>query len=276
MTRYIACYSGLFADRCGVRAYTGHWYPVFAVLCDIIAVDHWDSEKERKNEKMAEQPEKRLGGKYHILRELGKGSSAVVYLAELVGADEKALRAIKCFRTDGLNMEEKQRLVDEASLLSKMKHPFILRFYESFFEGEKFFIVTEHCKGGDLAQFLRDLKESGHHLGEEQIGRWIVQLLLAIIYVHNAKVLHRDLKTSNIFLQDGGDVRIGDFGICRTLNSTQDLATTFVGTPYYMSPELLTQNSYNNKSDIWSVSVVFLFESILLRIKVVVTVISLH
>ncbi|VDP33990.1 unnamed protein product [Schistosoma mattheei] len=73
---------------------------------------------------------------------------------------------------------------------------------------------------------------------------------MATVYMHKNKILHRDLKTSNIFLKNG-NIKVGDFGISRSLATTEELATTFIGTPYYMSPEVLKYEGYNNKSDIW-------------------------
>ncbi|XP_062605874.1 serine/threonine-protein kinase Nek11-like isoform X2 [Saccostrea cucullata] len=81
---------------------------------------------------------------------------------------------------------------------------------------------------------------------------WFVQLLLAVHYMHQRRVLHRDLKTRNIFLRQNM-IKIGDFGISRILMGTTDLASTFTGTPYYMSPEVLKHEGYNSKSDIWSI-----------------------
>ncbi|MEE6499806.1 hypothetical protein FKM82_003590 [Ascaphus truei] len=79
---------------------------------------------------------------------------------------------------------------------------------------------------------------------------WFIQLLLGVNYLHERLVLHRDLKTKNIFLKNGA-VKIGDFGVSRVLSVSSDMATTFTGTPHYMSPEAFTHSRYNAKSDIW-------------------------
>ncbi len=81
---------------------------------------------------------------------------------------------------------------------------------------------------------------------------WTVQLLSAVNYMHSRRVLHRDLKARNIFLKNE-IIKIGDFGISRILQGTMDMAATFTGTPYYMSPEVLKHEGYNSKSDVWSV-----------------------
>lgn len=92
---------------------------------------------------------------------------------------------------------------------------------------------------------------------EHQIVMWLVQMALAMNYVHDKKILHRDLKTQNIFLTSKGDIKIGDFGIARVLQHTYDCANTAIGTPYYLSPEICQEKPYNQKSDIWSLGCIF-------------------
>lgn len=87
---------------------------------------------------------------------------------------------------------------------------------------------------------------------------------MALKYIHDRKILHRDLKTQNIFLTKKGDVKIGDFGIARVLQHTQDCANTAIGTPYYLSPEICQEKPYNQKSDIWSLGCI-LYEMTTLR-----------
>jgi len=84
---------------------------------------------------------------------------------------------------------------------------------------------------------------------------WFTQICLAIKHIHDRKILHRDLKSQNIFLTDNNFVKLGDFGIARVLNKTSELASTIVGTPYYLSPEIIENKPYNFKSDIWSLGV---------------------
>lgn len=138
----------------------------------------------------------------------------------------------------------------EAKLLGSLRHPFIVRFYASFLEKEDFCIVTEYCEGGDLDYHLQQLKDRGLAMPEGHVMEWFIQLLLGVTYLHERLVLHRDLKTKNIFLKNG-TLKIGDFGVSRVLVPS-DLATTITGTASYMSPEIFTRNGYNSKSDIWS------------------------
>ncbi|KAJ8383604.1 hypothetical protein AAFF_G00216770 [Aldrovandia affinis] len=99
--------------------------------------------------------------------------------------------------------------------------------------------------------------QRGVLLFENQIVNWFVQICLGLKHIHDRKVLHRDIKTQNIFLTNNGmKVKLGDFGTARMLNNTMELAKTCVGTPYYLSPEICENRPYNNKTDIWSLGCV--------------------
>ncbi|XP_072575825.1 serine/threonine-protein kinase Nek1 isoform X32 [Vulpes vulpes] len=112
----------------------------------------------------------------------------------------------------------------------------------------------DYCEGGDL--FKRINAQKGILFQEDQILDWFVQICLALKHVHDRKILHRDIKSQNIFLTKDGTVQLGDFGIARVLNSTVELARTCIGTPYYLSPEICENKPYNNKSDIWALGCV--------------------
>jgi NIMA (never in mitosis gene a)-related kinase len=85
---------------------------------------------------------------------------------------------------------------------------------------------------------------------------WFTQICLGLKHIHDRKIIHRDLKGQNIFLTKSGMVKVGDFGICKILSNTKALAKTVVGTPYYLSPEIVQSKPYNLKSDIWSMGVI--------------------
>merc|ERR1719191_804575 len=112
----------------------------------------------------------------------------------------------------------------------------------------------DYADGGDVHQEIR--RRDGALLPEVRILEWFVQTCFAMHHVHERKVLHRDLKTQNIFLMATGQVKLGDFGIARVLEATKDYAKTMVGTPYYLSPEIIEDRPYNFKSDVWSLGVV--------------------
>ena len=118
-------------------------------------------------------------------------------------------------------------------------------------------IVTSFCTGGDLASAIRGMKAAGKTFAGEVVVVWLMQLASALSYIHSRKILHRDLKTQNVFLNaDTGVLRLGDFGLARVLDRSHELATTVTGTPYYMSPEALSNEPYSFKSDMWSLGCV--------------------
>ena len=106
-----------------------------------------------------------------------------------------------------------------------------------------------YCEGGDLETMLKHQRNT--LLSEDVIWSHFVKLALALHYMHEQNILHRDLKAQNVFLQYGS-LKLGDFGISKELNDSRDFASTCIGTPYYMSPELFNNRPYNYKSDIWA------------------------
>nr|XP_046230109.1 serine/threonine-protein kinase Nek2 isoform X2 [Scatophagus argus] len=154
---------------------------------------------------------------------------------------------------------EKQMLVSEVNLLRELKHPNIVRYYDRIIDrtNTTLYIVMEYCEGGDLSSLIGRCIKDRRYLEEQFILRVMAQLTLALKECHRrrdgrATVLHRDLKPANIFLDIRQNVKLGDFGLARILNHDTSFAKTFVGTPYYMSPEQINRMSYNEKSDIWS------------------------
>ncbi|KAM9435224.1 serine/threonine-protein kinase Nek2-like [Clarias gariepinus] len=154
---------------------------------------------------------------------------------------------------------EKQMLVSEVNLLRELRHPNIVRYYDRIIDraNATLYIVMEFCEGGDLATLITKCIKEKRYLEEEFVLRVMAQLSLALKECHSrndggSTVLHRDLKPANIFLDAKRNVKLGDFGLARILKHDTSFAKTFVGTPYYMSPEQMNRMSYNEKSDIWS------------------------
>ncbi|XP_039254199.2 serine/threonine-protein kinase Nek2-like [Styela clava] len=156
---------------------------------------------------------------------------------------------------------EKQQLVSEVNLLRELKHKYIVRYYDRIIDrtSSRLYLVMEYCSGGDLASIISKKRKERSFMEENFILRVFAQLVLALQECHSqrkklgqGKILHRDLKPANVFLDSSNDVKLGDFGLARVLNHDTSFAKTFVGTPYYMSPEQMNKLSYNEKSDIWS------------------------
>eukprot|EP00903_Cladosiphon_okamuranus_P008755 g8387.t1 len=201
--------------------------------------------------------------RYRVDKVVGKGSFGQAILCSRI-ADGKAC-IVKQVDTSKLPSKARREASKEATLLAKLSHPNIVGFWESFFDGpsrDVLCIVMDYADGGDLSSCLR--RRNGRLLDEEVVLDWFVQTTLALKHIHDRKILHRDLKTQNIFLTRSRIVKLGDFGIAKVLGSTLDLARTCIGTPYYMSPEICQEKRYNHKSDMWSLGCV-LYEMTCLR-----------
>ncbi|NWS17781.1 NEK3 kinase, partial [Pachyramphus minor] len=184
---------------------------------------------------------------YKVLKALGEGSFGRVLLVHHRISDQKyAMKEIRLpMSSSGVENSRK-----EAVLLAKMKHPNIVAYKESFEADGHLYIVMEYCDDGDLMQKIKH--QRGNLFPEDTILHWFVQMCLAVKHIHDKRVLHRDIKSKNIFLTQNGKVKLGDFGSARLLAHPMSYACTYVGTPYYVPPEIWESMPYNNKSDIWS------------------------
>lgn len=186
---------------------------------------------------------------YTFIRVVGKGSYGEVHLVK--HKTDRKQYVIKKLNLTTSSKRERRAAEQEAQLLSQLRHPNIVTYRESW-EGDdcQLYIVMGFCEGGDLYHRLKQQK--GELLPEKQVVEWFVQIAMALQYLHERNILHRDLKTQNIFLTKTNIIKVGDLGIARVLENQNDMASTLIGTPYYMSPELFSNKPYNYKSDVWA------------------------
>jgi serine/threonine protein kinase len=199
---------------------------------------------------------------YSLVREIGRGNYGKISLVQ----DNRDGRMFVCKRIPltGKTPQQRQTAENEVRVMSKIDHPNIVGFQQAFIQNDALHIMMEFADGIDVEKLLIQCLQSRRMLPEDKILDIFVPTLLAVRHLHRNHLLHRDLKSANIFLTAQGDVRLGDFGFSKQLTMTTGLATTVCGTPYYFSPEMCQKLPYNNKSDVWALGVV-LYEMINLR-----------
>jgi NIMA (never in mitosis gene a)-related kinase len=196
---------------------------------------------------------------YSELRVIGQGSFGESYsgTVHLVQSKRDHQRYVaKKILLEGMTKEQLRTTHQEVALLQRLQNPHIVSYIENFTEGQYLVIIMEYCDSGDLSKRINEARDKQQPLTEESILYWLLQCALALEYMHDTRVLHRDIKSSNIFLTRDKTVKLGDFGISRVLEHTYSVALTMVGTPYYMSPEVCESKPYNAKSDVWSLGCV--------------------
>jgi len=207
---------------------------------------------ERMNSALAKQG-------YTQLRKVGEGSFGAAILVQHRNDSDKEKAIVKMIDVSRASRQEKDDALKESQVLSQLKHPYIVRYRENFLEDGWLCIVMDYCEGGDLSDKIKKTRQQGKSFPEEQIIRWFTQSILALKYIHDLHILHRDLKSGNFFLSKSGNCKMGDFGISKVLESTAACAQTQIGTPYYLSPEICQGRPYAWGSDVWAMGCI-LFE----------------
>jgi len=154
--------------------------------------------------------------------------------------------------------------MQEVEVLRRFDHPNIIKYHDCAVEGRHLHIFMEHAERGELYQVIQERARLGRPFGEDEVMRCFVQIAVALDHVHSKNILHRDLKSRNIFCTASGALKLGDFGIARVLSSESECAHTAIGTPYYLSPEICEDKPYGRKSDVWALGCI-LYELATLR-----------
>lgn len=193
---------------------------------------------------------------YNVIKRLGEGSQGVAQLC----VDKRTNKQVVVKR-----MPSGMRSSEEINVALRVKHPNIISLIEVFSQDDYVFLVTAYAEGGDLEKYFERVIAEKKTIPVTQVNAWVRQLCRALHHCHQGRVIHRDIKPSNIFVnKDGTQVYLGDFGVAKLFQGSMDVATTFVGSPIWLAPEVLSGTPYGVMSDVWSLGCVF-YEMITLR-----------
>lgn len=200
---------------------------------------------------------------YEIVKPLGKGKFSIVYMAKrLTDSSMCALKKINIF--DMMVPKQREKCLKEVRLLQSLDHPNIVKLKDSFIDNNELLIIVEWAEKGDLKRLIRRAVSMDVHFKETEIWEYSRQLASALEHMHQKRIMHRDLKPANIFVSMDGSLKLGDLGLGRFFSSQTLEAFSKVGTPLYMSPEVLRGAGYDMRSDVWSLGCV-LYELAMLR-----------
>ena len=186
-----------------------------------------------------------------IGKNLGKGAFGSVCL--VTRKEDKKLYAMKSINIGKLDKQEIEAALNEVRILASLNHPNIIGYKDAFYDEKSrtLNMVMEYADDGDISHKIQDNLKRRLRFEESTIWEWIIQLLKGLKYLHDNKIMHRDLKCANIFLMKNGLLKIGDLNVSKFAKS--NMARTQTGTPFYLAPEIWKDLPYDYKCDIWSV-----------------------
>lgn len=193
-------------------------------------------------------------GKYSTLKDfefqekIGSGAFGTVYrVRRKVDGNVYVIKKVKILM---MSRKEQESAINEVRIMASLDNPYVIKYYDSFIDGDSLNIVMELAEKGNLGVMLKKARSKG--LSENTVWKLFIQMVLGIFHIHARNIVHRDMKPLNILLDKQGNVKIGDLGVAKVLTTHLRAAHTGVGTPYYLSPEVAQRRPYNAKSDVWA------------------------
>lgn len=147
--------------------------------------------------------------------------------------------------------DKKKDVNNEVNILKSINSKYIIKYFDSFFNNQKTFLIMEYAEKGDLDKYIKLCLNEERFIPEELIWKWGFQLIDSLIYLYNKKILHRDIKVHNVFITKENNIKLGDFGISKQQNTLLDSTNSTLGTPFYLPPEICFGKNYSFKSEIW-------------------------
>ncbi|OMJ86211.1 hypothetical protein SteCoe_12351 [Stentor coeruleus] len=199
---------------------------------------------------------------FEILNKIGEGAYSKVYRVKRTSDQE--IYAMKKVLMKKLKTKEKSNALNEIRILASLNHPNVISYKQAFFddETESLCIIMEFADGGDLYQRILEYKKKNSYMSENFLWHILIKLTRALRALHELNIMHRDLKSANVFLTKDGKVKLGDLNVSKI--AKEGMNHTQTGTPYYASPEVWKDEPYDVKSDIWSLGCV-LYEAAALK-----------
>eukprot|EP01017_Pseudomicrothorax_dubius_P025939 TRINITY_DN2852_c0_g1_i10.p1 TRINITY_DN2852_c0_g1~~TRINITY_DN2852_c0_g1_i10.p1 ORF type:complete len:557 (-),score=123.35 TRINITY_DN2852_c0_g1_i10:193-1863(-) len=189
--------------------------------------------------------------KYEVVKSFKQSATCLVK-----GRKDRKLYVAKRVSLVGVGEEEKEKALREVRIMRALRHPNIVSLKETFEEKRELVLVTEYCEESDLGQLLQIRRERRQHFEEKLLLNWLLQLLFGLEFIHSRRVLHRDISLTNIFLTAKGTIKIGNFGVAKALDHTNQAAISLVGAPHHFSPEQCQSKPYTTKTDLWALGCV--------------------
>ena len=187
--------------------------------------------------------------KYKIIDIITKNKIKKVFLAERISNKEKII--IKEINLLNLDEQQKNIITQEGIIFLNLKHDNIVNYEEFHIENNEVYIIMEYCEE-DLSKKIQRQKNLNQYFEEKQIIDWFIEICEGIKFIHDKKILYKNLNTENIFLTKDNHIKLGDFGIDKYFNQTKGK----IGIGSYLSPEIIKGENYNYKNDIWNLGII--------------------